>query len=755
MTMNFNQTGKYQSPYVKSPSSTTSTFPPATKSNKQQLLSLQLNSFTATTPLSQVISKEQDHIENVWKMYYRARHSLPYQKRMENLTWRMMYINNKSIFTNTNNAPKEIFEQSLDPEIDDFDYVAHIKKIGQFNQQKTQQQQDHLQSNLDNHNSIFADNTGFSNNNDRGSSGGGMTSISSLLKKRPAPFSPMIQPEKTTITPIATNTMSQLSQQLNEFNKFNHPSQTSNFNEVNHHMEISTTHIAPTSSAFEFSLDPLAFEGPNQNFQPEPHHDFNTNSFDSMTSSYERPLFDDFLPRDHHNIQSSSVPTSASSFSTIVPKNTQFSTSASITSPTSTFSNQGNNSSNFHRLNSTVSITATPGNLLRQESMVSLPDYANHLRSMSQTPTMNSSNAPFSHSFNDGGSYFMNNFTGITLPSQPSPQPIHFDNKPKDDHFNTSLSVSQQQPSAKKLKRKSTITKSKKKAASPETTITSTGSTITTKSTNSNSIGKGTATGPAALNTGVSCTNCGTKTTPLWRRNPQGQPLCNACGLFLKLHGVVRPLSLKTDVIKKRQRGNNNGSGNSSGTTNNNNNNNNKSISKKNEIDDGDDLNPTSITNNTGLTNNNNSKSPAKSKKKSNFDNNSNSALNNLDKSKLKINANEITNISETTSNSSSPVINLNHGGRSSGVFGNTPDYLNGITSPAVSLVKSEIDNPHQLNNSNSNGMLMTMHQSLHQLSLLTTFDHEVESNNEGSNSSGVNTSTANNQDWDWLNMNY
>lgn len=53
----------------------------------------------------------------------------------------------------------------------------------------------------------------------------------------------------------------------------------------------------------------------------------------------------------------------------------------------------------------------------------------------------------------------------------------------------------------------------------------------------------------------ISCTNCQTKTTPLWRRNPEGQPLCNACGLFLKLHGVVRPLSMKTDVIKKRQRG--------------------------------------------------------------------------------------------------------------------------------------------------------------------------------------------------------
>ncbi len=56
----------------------------------------------------------------------------------------------------------------------------------------------------------------------------------------------------------------------------------------------------------------------------------------------------------------------------------------------------------------------------------------------------------------------------------------------------------------------------------------------------------------------TTCTNCFTQTTPLWRRNPGGQPLCNACGLFLKLHGVVRPLSLKTDIIKKRNRGSGN-----------------------------------------------------------------------------------------------------------------------------------------------------------------------------------------------------
>jgi hypothetical protein len=57
-----------------------------------------------------------------------------------------------------------------------------------------------------------------------------------------------------------------------------------------------------------------------------------------------------------------------------------------------------------------------------------------------------------------------------------------------------------------------------------------------------------------ASNGTTRCTNCSTTTTPLWRRNAEGQPLCNACGLFLKLHGVVRPLSLKTDVIKKRNR---------------------------------------------------------------------------------------------------------------------------------------------------------------------------------------------------------
>ena len=50
------------------------------------------------------------------------------------------------------------------------------------------------------------------------------------------------------------------------------------------------------------------------------------------------------------------------------------------------------------------------------------------------------------------------------------------------------------------------------------------------------------------------CQNCTTSTTPLWRRDEIGSVLCNACGLFLKLHGRARPISLKTDVIKSRNR---------------------------------------------------------------------------------------------------------------------------------------------------------------------------------------------------------
>jgi GATA-binding protein, other eukaryote len=57
------------------------------------------------------------------------------------------------------------------------------------------------------------------------------------------------------------------------------------------------------------------------------------------------------------------------------------------------------------------------------------------------------------------------------------------------------------------------------------------------------------------INQQAACANCGTSTTPLWRKQDNGTVLCNACGLFLKLHGYPRPISLKTDHPKTRNRG--------------------------------------------------------------------------------------------------------------------------------------------------------------------------------------------------------
>ncbi|QGN17259.1 hypothetical protein FIM1_3990 [Kluyveromyces marxianus] len=132
-----------------------------------------------------------------------------------------------------------------------------------------------------------------------------------------------------------------------------------------------------------------------------------------------------------------------------------------------------------------------------------------------------------------------------------------------------------------------------------------------------------------ASKTETQCSNCHTKTTPLWRRDPQGNPLCNACGLFLKLHGVVRPLSLKKDVIKKRQRSSNKSkqtsslltSGLASSNSSGNNHNNNKS-------------------------NNNNANSIASNANNNNTNNNINSNTNN-----------DSSNISSNTSGSSSNIL--------------------------------------------------------------------------------------------------
>ena len=54
--------------------------------------------------------------------------------------------------------------------------------------------------------------------------------------------------------------------------------------------------------------------------------------------------------------------------------------------------------------------------------------------------------------------------------------------------------------------------------------------------------------------TGVTCSNCQTFSTTLWRRNVDGLPVCNACGLYKKLHKVDRPVTMKKENIQTRNR---------------------------------------------------------------------------------------------------------------------------------------------------------------------------------------------------------
>ncbi|CAG2167097.1 unnamed protein product [Oppiella nova] len=53
---------------------------------------------------------------------------------------------------------------------------------------------------------------------------------------------------------------------------------------------------------------------------------------------------------------------------------------------------------------------------------------------------------------------------------------------------------------------------------------------------------------------GLTCANCGTKTTSMWRRNAVGDSVCNACGLYYRLNGVNRPAAMRKESIRTRRR---------------------------------------------------------------------------------------------------------------------------------------------------------------------------------------------------------
>lgn len=53
---------------------------------------------------------------------------------------------------------------------------------------------------------------------------------------------------------------------------------------------------------------------------------------------------------------------------------------------------------------------------------------------------------------------------------------------------------------------------------------------------------------------GIACANCSQTQTPLWRKNDMGEPICNACGLYAKLHNRARPVTMRKTKITRRRR---------------------------------------------------------------------------------------------------------------------------------------------------------------------------------------------------------
>lgn len=565
-----------------------------------------------SSDLAELLKDDSMCAENLWKMYNKARDLLPYKTRMENLTWRMMYITKSrpaetstppppqpqpqlaaNHRTQPHEAPVPILhhhhdvmdDQMIDLGTDEFDYIAHIKKMSHEDLAAVQP------------------------------------------KKRPADFSPLMA--TLTYPKLYSNLSASLAATRDPHAAFHGPAQA-----------------VPNMAQHNFLLDD-AFSDFDTNLSLHG-HDSNYNSIlipSTIHGSLHQPFQHQFLSSfdsapsplttvgpstilHGHNVHRDpslvSLPEYRASENNTPFRNTPFAQALSTFAPYATHLNHAGGATPVHApagdsfllpprplthhnsfstqmpqhspLHLGEPTTTTP---LMVDGNFESNSYFDKFRSTTTTTPLSSASYKASHKKSLQNPNF-------SLFNYGSSLPLNWEI----DSFDSSQAAT---PVGASFHGPSVSTKRKQPKKAPKSKV-----TVSPKGKNSNGFtanaganvspagGHEGATDPTSATAGpsapaatatsgkkdfgsdgnpVSCTNCHTKTTPLWRRNPDGKPLCNACGLFLKLHGVVRPLSLKTDVIKKRQRGQTSAKKNSvSG-----------SASSKLIERDGDDLNPVPI----------------------------------------------------------------------------------------------------------------------------------------------------------------
>ncbi|OBA18967.1 hypothetical protein METBIDRAFT_33598 [Metschnikowia bicuspidata var. bicuspidata NRRL YB-4993] len=561
----------------------------------------------------------------LWHMYKNAKNLIPYKSRMENLVWRMMYVKNKrlqqekinirtshdldSFSSNTllGHIGYEEAPSSQDARKDDFDYVAHIRRMS-----NTQQS-----------------------------------------RKRPAPMLPFLSALQGSGLPEAT-----------------HNQLHSNLSAALKSTAVQPTALGETNNSFAFLLDPSVFEeatnqeniedisklfqfsGPPKTFDIESTHEpasshanrpafphsLSARPADFLTNGFHMPDIQASLPFQQtpepelSNVDPNLFNRSSSTLGIMssAPQAISFPLTQSRFPPSkrqtplllyepSTFMYHGGSNSFLAPMkrqdNSLVSVADHFAAPLRpftpyDDEIGSIPDSMNlggsqYDPSLSNMLSARSSIAePLLVNDTDRMSFFDTNVRNptqsyLTLQLSNQHQLQLQQQQLQNSHFDTTAGTSWSEnyvddvgspmesistsnsgttPNVNRLvslpKKKTKMKKMKKKIESnafsgnsPSTGNNGKGVNVLENRTGTPVTSGATSRGnPKSSNqnlnsTNIECANCFTKTTPLWRRNPQGEPLCNACGLFLKLHGTVRPLSLKTDVIKKRQRGQGTGSG--------------------------------------------------------------------------------------------------------------------------------------------------------------------------------------------------